>query len=518
LTEVKALASRGGNMTLSEREDLYSAMRTLVKLADAPAEDHELLFNTIQNSPASRHGCQGGKRTHANLLVLSDESDEGIEIAVKACQEEEERLSAMLPNTKRRGISFVEGDVSEDCAVVKKPDDKAQELAVSTSPRRATKTESFSHYSGAARGASKRAPDWHKNRDLVDRKIRHCRIYKALAALSGTTAACLQHELVMRGYPPQEMLVNVCKGLNLALSAILVALIYREHWLNEIFERIRLHLRLLVPLDLNINLALILSKPIFWIESFVCFVHLPPWISFEVGVINWSNFVLYRAETIFMLWNTLRVYLFWKCFTDAVLEKLPRRHTVSSFTGVRMNSAFTFKQVLNSEQSVLVIAMFWFGQILLLGYWFRAVEATACLFGVESGTTGGIMYVKPTAEHPGCQEDNSFRWKVWILDGFFDKVNDVYLWNSMWTMFSSSTSVGTCSLWHLPRVSKCRSLQKLIVFMFSRLWGRAGHYASWSVCRRSQQRDWHCHGCYADLLLYAQLAFHAGRRERNPDD
>ena len=107
-----------------------------------------------------------------------------------------------------------------------------------------------------------------------------------------------------------------------------------------------------------------------------------------------------------------------------------------------MNSAFTFKQVLNSEQSVPVIAMFWFGQILVLGYWFRAVEATACLFGVESGSTGGSMFVEPTAQHPGCQEDNSYKWRVWILDGTFDKVNDVYLWNSMWTMFSSSTSVG----------------------------------------------------------------------------
>ena len=134
----------------------------------------------------------------------------------------------------------------------------------------------------------------------------------------------------------------------------------------------------------------------------MCFIHLPPGVTFEYGVLNWSNFVMYRAETIFMMWNTLRLYLFLKCFVDRVLAQLPRRHTVSSFTGVRMNSAFTFKQVLNSDQAMPVIVSFWLLQILVFGYWFRAVESTACLFGIQSGSTGEIFLTEPTAEHAGC--------------------------------------------------------------------------------------------------------------------
>ena len=353
-------------------------------------------------------------------------------------------------------------------------------------------------------------------------------------------AACVQHELLVRGFPPQHVLVDICKGLNLLSAVILVALIYRAQHLNEIFERIRLHLRLLLPLNLSVRASIILSKPVFWVESVVCFLHLPPFVTFECGVMNWNNFVLYRAETIFMLWNTLRIYLFWKCFIDAVLERLPRRHTVSSFTGVRMNSAFTFKQVLNSEQAVVVIALFWFGQILLLGYWFRAVEATACLFGVDSGSTAQGDYLEPTAVHPGCQEENSYQWRVWIIDGNFDKVNDMYLWNAMWSMFSSSTSVGIETpprpppppppipcvpspppfllvLLRSPSSSSFRSKLKGGI-VYGRVWRCARHNTPGESGGRAEQCVRNNHDCHADVILHAQPALHTRGRVSHTND
>jgi len=160
----------------------------------------------------------------------------------------------------------------------------------------------------------------------------------------------MQHEYVMRGYDPRGIEVNILKTVNLLFSLALVGLIYRARYLSELFERIRLHLRLLVPLDLQIQPRHILSKRFFWIEALVCLIHLPPGVTFEYGLLNWSNFVMYRGETIFMMWNTLRLYLFCKIFVDRVLVKLPRRHTVASFTSIRMGPAFAFKQVLNSEQ------------------------------------------------------------------------------------------------------------------------------------------------------------------------
>ena len=36
----------------------------------------------------------------------------------------------------------------------------------------------------------------------------------------------------------------------------------------------------------------------FWLEVLLCCTHLPPFITFEWGLVNWNNFILYRAETL----------------------------------------------------------------------------------------------------------------------------------------------------------------------------------------------------------------------------
>ena len=178
------------------------------------------------------------------------------------------------------------------------------------------------------------------------------------------------------------MLVNASKAINTLLSLTLVGMIYWLHWLDELFQRIRAHLRLLLPLNTNIRPWEIVGKPKFLALSLVNFLHLPPGVTFEFGMVNWDNFVLYRGETICMMFNSLRIFWFAQCFVHMFLFRLPRRHTVSSFTGVRMNSAFCFKEILNSDSALHVITMFWLIILLVLGYWFRAVESTACLFGV----------------------------------------------------------------------------------------------------------------------------------------
>ena len=58
---------------------------------------------------------------------------------------------------------------------------------------------------------------------------------------------------------------------------------------------------------------------------------------------------------------------------------------------------------LNSEQAMPFIIAIWMIQILVLGYWFRAMESTACLFGLPTGSTAEIFFTSPTAEHLGCQ-------------------------------------------------------------------------------------------------------------------
>jgi hypothetical protein len=129
-----------------------------------------------------------------------------------------------------------------------------------------------------------------------------------------------------------------------------------------------------------------------------------------------------------------------------MLFRLPRRHTVSTFTGVRMNAAFAFKQALNSDAALTYIALCWGMQIILFGYWMRAAEGTACLFGVSEDLAArelpGFMS-NTTALHAECQEEHVYTWK-YLWDRIFDesysvpKLNNLYLWEYMWNVFGAS--------------------------------------------------------------------------------
>ena len=47
-----------------------------------------------------------------------------------------------------------------------------------------------------------------------------------------------------------------------------------------------------------------------------------------------------------------------------------------------------------------------------------------------------------TALDHRCQDTNAKVWSVWLSKGVFEKINDDYLWNSMWAIFSITTTVG----------------------------------------------------------------------------
>ena len=71
----------------------------------------------------------------------------------------------------------------------------------------------------------------------------------------------------------------IVSKLKLALSGF----IYRLYYLNELFERIRVHLRLLVPLDVSVGPSHVLSQGLFWLELTVNIIHLPPFMTFKMG-------------------------------------------------------------------------------------------------------------------------------------------------------------------------------------------------------------------------------------------
>jgi len=155
-----------------------------------------------------------------------------------------------------------------------------------------------------------------------------------------------------------------------------------------------------------------------------------PFLTFELVQINWINIIMYRAETIGAVVNSFRIYLLWPVVRDAVLESLPRRHTISSFSKVQMGSGFALKVILNDEvMSMVFIAICWSLCFLLTGYWFRAAEFSACLL--------------PTATRVECDDRHAKFWRLESdISAEFQKRNDPYLWNAMWGMFTTSTTVG----------------------------------------------------------------------------
>ena len=51
-------------------------------------------------------------------------------------------------------------------------------------------------------------------------------------------------------------------------------------------------------------------------------VHLPPFVTFEVGLTNWSNFVLYRAETLGHLSAQRKPLLMYVCVCVCVCVRV----------------------------------------------------------------------------------------------------------------------------------------------------------------------------------------------------
>ncbi|EKX31032.1 hypothetical protein GUITHDRAFT_149535 [Guillardia theta CCMP2712] len=283
---------------------------------------------------------------------------------------------------------------------------------------------------------SRSSQPWRRNRDEVDKRMKRTRLLAAIVGCCGSIAACLQNELVIRGMNPQENVINGLKGLNSLLSLLLFLLTLRLYSLDILFERIRLHLRALHVLKEEVELGELLGSWRLWGEVGLFCLHVPPFLSLEVPLYNWNNFLSYRLETLGAALNLLRLLLFWKCFRDSAISSLPRRHTVSSFTGVRMDSAFVLKRILNSPQAFSFIAALWLLLIVIAGYWFRCLELSACFFG--------------TSQHPLCESEEA---KVWVMSFHgehntttnaeaFEKVNDLYIQNAMWAMFTTSTTVG----------------------------------------------------------------------------
>lgn len=84
----------------------------------------------------------------------------------------------------------------------------------------------------------RRARDWRRNRDSVEKWMSRYYRLVGLIGVVGMSAACLQHEAVLRGMDPSEPYIDVLKGVNSLCSLVMLIGLYRLYALEELFKRI----------------------------------------------------------------------------------------------------------------------------------------------------------------------------------------------------------------------------------------------------------------------------------------
>ena len=97
-----------------------------------------------------------------------------------------------------------------------------------------------------------------------------------------------------------------------------------------------------------------------------------------------SNIVVYRIETLCCAVCMTRLYLIWRAFADYMLQDLPSKESIASYTGINFDSKFVIKRMLNSWEAMFWIATFYLFVVAVGGYLFRMAEHMhSCRFEVD---------------------------------------------------------------------------------------------------------------------------------------
>jgi hypothetical protein len=247
----------------------------------------------------------------------------------------------------------------------------------------------------------------------------------------GTLCAMAQNEWLMIGGSPLDEIMFTFKASNTFFTIITLWCIFRIYYLSALDHALHLHVHEFHDSVARVGYRWLLSFPM-WMEILIISIHNPPLYSDSYGYADMGSVNIYvmRSETLMASFNMLRLYLIWRVIRDWMVNDLPKRRTLAGFQRLSIGSAFAIKRMLNSWYSLVYLTALWFSLLFLLAYWFRAVEVTACqLPGVPNSERN------PRCDAPGASE--------WYMSGnAFKKVNDYYLYNSMWFMIITSTSVG----------------------------------------------------------------------------
>lgn len=266
------------------------------------------------------------------------------------------------------------------------------------------------------------------NRDQIDYVKFRWALWAAFTGLGGTVSTIIQNEIVFRDGDPDGWEFVVLKILNTLGTLACVYCVLEINKLQILFDRVAKFILCNQHLDTHVSLWDAIRSTTFVLETLIILPHLPPFVTFEIATWTMTNFVLYRAETVFCIYSTLRVYLLWRIIQFLVLSPYPKRHTVSMYTTASLKSGFAVKVMFDGWYAAVSVSAFWSAFILLFGYWFRAAENTACHF--------------ESSQHPDCQLPEATWWTENGVGKAFDKSNDLYLANACWAVFGTSTALG----------------------------------------------------------------------------
>ena len=266
-------------------------------------------------------------------------------------------------------------------------------------------------------------------RNDIDSQRRFYSLLAACSGIFGTLLAIIQNELIYRLHPKSGK-IDILKALNsfsTFLCAVWIFYMYRMQLrLVAMNQRLRVKSSKSAKIK-EIGFLQVLASRGLWLELLICVPHLPPTFSPEYGMeVQSKNFIVYRGETIFCVYNILRIYLLWRCIRDFIIKAMPKHFTIEAFTQIDIGSFYVLKSLLEGWKGFQFVAFAWIFSMLVLGYFFRAFETSACLF--------------PYHDHPSCFLPEAVLWK--IDSGSLEKESILVRYSdALWAMFITSTSV-----------------------------------------------------------------------------
>ena len=269
--------------------------------------------------------------------------------------------------------------------------------------------------------------EWWRSRHRVELKCLTAAKFAALIGMFGTGCAICQAELVYMHVDARDASMDAFKMMNSFATFVTILCVYRLYWLRALIFRINRHCRRLTPLNCNISWVDIFSQPSVWLEFAVIGFHCPAFYTAEYDTRTLDNIVVYRAETLAALGNTLRIYLVWRYYRDLVLFHTEKRHTIASFTGAKFGTGYVLKWSMRGWHAVPFMMVVWTIAIVISAYWYRAAELTAC----SLPTTRMVEL---------CSQAEASEWSLY--EEKFIHNNDYYIWDALWLMYITTMTIG----------------------------------------------------------------------------